>query len=166
MKILKIGHYPRFEQLKQEIVELQQTVNEKIISLQWRDSNDIHWFNSNGYHHGPVEHEFVNLIPKLEGGEIDRMFKELPYKVFRARVMTIHPHTRYDPHADPRPRIHIPITSNPLCKFHFFTPEEVAGEYMPADGSIYWVDVRTRHTFVNDSDEYRIHIVTVTDHEF
>jgi hypothetical protein len=166
MKIIKIGEYTRFEQLKKDVIELQKRLNEKIISLQWRDPNDIHWLNSNGYHHGPVEHEFVNLIPDLVGTEIDRMFKELPYKVFRARVMTIGPHIRYDPHTDPRPRIHIPILSNPLCKFHFFTPDEIESEYMPADGSIYWVDVRTRHTFVNDSDYKRIHIVTATDHEY
>lgn len=166
MRIVKIGQYPRFEQLKKEVLELQESLSEKIISLQWRDPNDMHWLNSIGYQHGPVEHEFVNLLPELEGTEIEKLFQYLPDKIFRARVMTIYPNTEYDPHADPRPRIHIPIVTNPLCRFNFFNPFILEAEYMPADGSIYWVDTTARHTFVNSSDEKRIHIVAVTDIEY
>jgi len=162
--IKKIGNYINFEKLKKEVITLQEKVKFPIISLQWRDSNDINWENATGFKHGPVEHEFSNIMPELIGSEIEKMFNALPYKMFRTRIMTVPPNFKYDPHTDPKPRIHIPIVSNELCKFYFFAQQEEQ-QYMPADGSIFWVDVRNRHTFINDSSEYRIHIVAVTDLE-
>jgi hypothetical protein len=160
--IKKIGNYINFEKLKKEVIALQEKVKSPIISLQWRDPNDIKWDNATGFHHGPVEQEFSNIMPELIGSEIERMFDIVPYKMFRTRIMTVSPNFNYIPHADPNPRIHIPIVSNELCKFHFFAHHEVQ-QYMPADGSIFWVDVRNKHTFINTSKEYRIHIVAVTD---
>ena len=160
--IKKIGNYIDFEKLKKEVIALQEKVKSPIISLQWRDPTDISWGNATGFHHGPVEQEFSNIMPGLMGSEIERMFNILPYKMYRTRIMTISPNFKYIPHADPNPRIHIPIVSNELCKFHFFAQQELQ-QYMPADGSIFWVDARNKHTFYNSSDKYRIHIVAVTD---
>ena len=160
--IKKIGNYIDFEKLKKEVIALQEKVKSPIISLQWRDPTDINWGNATGYHHGPVEQEFSNIIPELIGSEIERMFNIVPYKMFRTRIMTMSPNFKYTSHTDPNPRIHIPIVSNELCKFHFFAQHELQ-QYMPADGSIFWVDARNKHTFSNSSDKYRIHIVAVTD---
>lgn len=164
MLIKKIGQYPGFKSLQAQVIDLKTNVRRNQIALQWRDEHDKTYANTSCLDHIYQEEQFINIIPDLEGTEIDKLLRFLPMKTFRARIMTLATNMEYLPHVDRRPRIHIPILSNPKCRFVFFTPERHEEEYMPADGGIYWVDVRARHTFENKSDQSRIHIVMVTDY--
>jgi hypothetical protein len=160
--IKKIKIYPQFEQLKKQVVELQESVGLKIISLQYQDINDTSWGNAEGYKYGPVEHKFTNLQPSLVGTDIDKLFQEIGMPMFRTRIMKIDPYSSYIAHMDPTPRIHIPIITNDNCRFFYPKEENTLGDFMAADGSVYWVDTRKYHTFINNSPYPRIHIVAVT----
>ena len=84
------------------------------------------------------------------------------YKLYRARYMFLPSITCYGYHKDNTPRIHIPIETNENC---FFVLDDKVVR-LPADGSVYWVDTRLSHTFVNSnthkSDFVRSHLVANT----
>jgi hypothetical protein len=164
--IKKIKNYPRFEQLKEEVLELQKSVGLKSISLQYQDSADTSWNNADGYQCGPVEDKFINIQPSLVGTEIERLFQDIEISLFRTRIMRVDPYSSYMVHADPTLRIHIPIITNEKCRFYFPKIDNKLSEFMPADGSIYWVNTREYHTFINNSNQPRTHIVAVTKEEF
>jgi hypothetical protein len=157
--IKKIGVYPDFEKLKKEVIELQESINLNIISLQYQDINNTEWNNAQGFDIGPIEHEFKNLQPALKGTEIEKLLLEIGKNWYRTRIMTMVPLKVYQIHSDPTPRIHIPILTNDLCRFYFPKQSSCLEDFMPDDGSIYWVDTRKTHTFINCSNFKRIHIV-------
>lgn len=163
--IKRVTSYNNFETLKTQIIELEKSLQLPIISVQYYDNPD--WQCAVGFHIGPIERKLVNLMPQLKGTAIEDFLKWLEWPVFRTRIMTLKPKSKYEIiHRDPTPRFHLPIITDPSCKFKFYMPEEVDQDHMPADGSLYWVDTRFRHTFVNDSGFTRIHLVLPTDSIF
>jgi hypothetical protein len=163
--IKKIGVYPDFEKLKKEVIDLQSSLNLNCISLQYRNIDNIKWNCSQGFESGKFETEFKFLQPSLKETEIEKILLDIGKSWTRTRIMTIQPLTTYLAHYDPIPRIHIPIMTNDLCRFCFFKNPSLE-EFMPADGSIYWVDTRKFHTFINPSKFKRIHIIASTPDEF
>lgn len=79
--------------------------------------------------------------------------------MYRSRLMKLAPKSCYTYHRDPTQRMHIPLLTN---ENNFFVIDDVVSRY-PADGSHYLVDTRKKHTFVNASIEYRLHIVGCVD---
>lgn len=75
--------------------------------------------------------------------------------MYRSRLMFMRK-TVYSWHHDPSPRIHIPLISNTETNFMVIEDEVIR---MKPDGSVYWVDTTRKHTYVNTSDELRVHIV-------
>ena len=73
----------------------------------------------------------------------------------RSRLMNMPPKTCYSYHQDPTMRMHIPLITNENC---FFVIDDLVS-YYPADGSHYLIDTRKKHTFVNASIEWRLHII-------
>jgi len=162
MLIKKIAFYDRFEQLKEQVLELCDTVLEhNHISLQYdADTLDYSWLNSRGSDKTSRERYFNKLQPKLQNTEIELLFNSLNFDITRTRIFVIDPgSTPYTVHRDTTPRIHIPIETNEKCRFYFYNPSEEPAEYMPADGSIYLVNTKINHTFKNESNQRRIHIV-------
>jgi len=88
------------------------------------------------------------------------------YGLYRTRYMSLPSITCYGYHKDSSPRIHIPITTNENC---FFLVDEQLIR-LPADGSVYWVDTRYPHTFVNANPHVskftRIHLIGNTNKTF
>lgn len=88
---------------------------------------------------------------------------ELPYTnsimelhgLFRTRVLKVKPYSCYTYHKDRTKRFHIPLITNDRC-FLILNDEVIR---MPADGDFYIVDTTQWHTFVNASEDDRIHIV-------
>lgn len=81
------------------------------------------------------------------------------YNMKRSRLMWVNPFACYSMHKDEAPRIHIPIVTNAECYFLF-------RDEPPAhlkEGSIYWVDTRRKHTFINCSDLPRLHLVGIVE---
>lgn len=172
--IKTISCYPHFEELKAEVLKIIQDVNEpfpewgkQAISLQYRDESNTEWNNSIGdynklNHMKPsMEQEFTQLQPWLAGSEIEKLFNSIDLKIFRARIMLMAPSVKYSTHFDPTPRVHIPIVTDEKCRFIFPDISPEYADYMPANGSVYWVNTKKMHTFVNNSDIIRIHIVAV-----
>jgi hypothetical protein len=94
---------------------------------------------------------------------VEPIFKDLAYTntiikklgMYRTRVMRMPPQTCYTYHRDYTQRMHIPLITNERC---FFVIDDEVSRY-PADGSYYLINTTKKHTFVNASTEYRIHIV-------
>jgi hypothetical protein len=77
------------------------------------------------------------------------------HKMYRTRFLWINEKSCYSLHKDSSPRIHIPIVTNPQALFYF---SKSGFQYLGID-KVYWVDTRNIHSFVNFSDEKRLHLV-------
>lgn len=127
------------------------------ISLQ--TNGDANWESSIGSKKGENELQWDKLHPDLIGTWWEEFFTNLPFKLYRARLMTMHPRTCYSIHVDDTPRIHIAIKTHKQARFIFTNPPVL--KHIPADGHLWWVDTREEHTALNGSLEARIHLVAV-----
>lgn len=75
--------------------------------------------------------------------------------LYRARLMIMRKMV-YSWHADPSPRVHIPLISNNETNFMVVEDEVIR---MKPDGGVFWVDTTLYHTYVNTCDDLRVHIV-------
>lgn len=162
MIIKKIGFYDQFNELKEQVLELVNTVMEyNHISLQYdKLTNDTSWLNARGEQNSIREEFFNNLQPSLKNTEIDRFLKKIKIPITRTRIFSLDPFSNgYIKHRDRTPRIHVPIVTHEFARFYSYEPEEKRCDFMPADGTIYFVDTTKMHTFKNLSNIQRIHIV-------
>lgn len=80
------------------------------------------------------------------------------FKLVRTRWMWMAPFTCYSIHKDIFPRIHIPIITNKECYF-LFPENQVSPIFHLSTNTVWWVNTRLSHTFVNCSDKWRLHLV-------
>ena len=73
----------------------------------------------------------------------------------RTRILKKGPRSTLSWHKDPEPRLHIPIITNPGCRFVI----EDRSFHLPADGSVWVVNAKRYHNFFNGGEEDRIHLV-------
>jgi hypothetical protein len=107
-----------------------------------------------------IESDFKHINPALAGGYIDQWLQSLSeYNLVRARLMCMSPRVCYSIHADPTPRIHLPIITDPQAIMIFPRAQRIF--HMPADGHSYLVDTTQHHTLANCSEIVRIHLVAV-----
>jgi hypothetical protein len=150
--------YPRFEQLKQEVIELQSSLSLQQISVQ--TEGDDNWLASTQCQKKPEDElRFCELNPKLKGTELEKYIEWVPFKIVRTRIMTMLPGKNYVVHADATPRLHLPITTNDDALF--FLLDDKLSFNMKADGSVYKVDTTQKHTASNHGKTSRIHLVSV-----
>lgn len=184
MFIKKIDTYKKFDELKAQVLELTDTVMEKNhVSLQYnKEIGDVSWSNSNGWDLTRKEQDYNTVLPILEGTPIDEFFQYFTNKyneqLVRTRILAIDSmKVGYYVHHDWTPRIHIPIITDPGARFYSYSVaendefnvstkygkydprSEQQCEFMEADGSIYYADTTTKHTFKNFSNVKRIHII-------
>lgn len=156
--VQKIYSFSKFDKLVTQSLKLIEKNPENQIPLQisknksWKDS--IGWLKPSS-----TEFEYCYTHPELTNSIFEEYINCLPYQVFRTRIMILGPKSNYIPHKDPTPRLHIPLITNKETAFLF--PDDNYMYQMNADGSVYWVDTTRYHTFVNWSNENRIHIVSV-----
>jgi hypothetical protein len=105
----------------------------------------------------PDESMYRYIEPSLKGSCIEDLI--LKYSAVRTRIMRLPPRSCYSVHADPTPRIHIPLITNKQC--WMIWPYQSICKNLEV-GNVYWTDTRLPHTFIN-GDEFleRIHIVMV-----
>jgi hypothetical protein len=101
------------------------------------------------------------LHPDLVGTWWEEFFASLPFKLYRARLLTLQPRTCYSIHTDRTPRIHIAIDTTPQARFLFTKPSAV--RFIPADGHVWWIDTTHEHSAMNGSLKPRIHFVACLD---
>lgn len=130
-------------------------VKSKQAGLQYKDGGDP-WASAVGKSQGQ-ELTYNNLNPLFK----DTIFETLiaRYNLKRSRLLWVYPWACYSMHRDTTPRIHIPLITNTECYFVF---KDDGVSHMPA-GCAYWVDTRKRHTFMNCSDQFRLHLVGVVE---
>ena len=125
------------------------------MSLQTNGTTD--WDSSTGTREGIDEAQWDQIHPELAGTWWDNFLKSFPFKLYRARLMTMHPRTCYSIHTDMNPRIHIAIKTHRQARFIFTVPP--SNTHLPADGSVWWIDTTKEHSAMNGSMEDRIHLV-------
>lgn len=137
--------------------------------MQWTDMG--HKGKQVGLQFKPTENPWTSAVGKSKGQELGytelnpffkgTLFEEVinKYNLRRTRLMWSGPFSCYSMHTDETPRLHIPLITNPGCMF-LFPPDGLF--YMPT-GSLYWADTRKVHTFINTSDQPRLHLVGVVE---
>jgi hypothetical protein len=101
---------------------------------------------------------------ELDYSEINPFFKDTvfedvinKYYLKRTRLMWVDPYSCYSMHRDNTVRIHIPIITNPNCYFVFKAGEVI---HLPSE-NVYQVNTTKLHTFINCSDNPRLHLIGV-----
>lgn len=138
-------------------------------SIQWTDMG--HKGRQSGLQYKEGQDPWSSAVGRGQGQDLgctllnpffkDTVFEQLinKYNLKRTRLMWVGPYACYSIHQDETPRVHIPLITNPDCMFLF--------KYgVPAHlelGSVYWVDTRKHHTFINCSDQSRLHLVGVVE---
>jgi hypothetical protein len=148
-----------FEKLSKEVLELIEKVNpiDNQIVCQTINQNDSDWFCGAGRIDELEESDetkYIHINPALEGSEIAKNI--LKFKGFRSRIMILPSRKCYSIHADPSPRIHIPIITNTQC-WILWPEKSVCKRLLP--GVAYWTDTRVNHSFINGSTQNRIHLI-------
>jgi hypothetical protein len=127
----------------------------KQTGLQYKINED-HWTSAVGKSQGK-ELEYTELNPFFK----DTIFETIinRYNLKRTRLMWINPKSCYSLHQDETPRIHIPLITNPECYF-LFNPGSLL--HLPIN-SVWWVNTKLKHTFLNCSEESRLHLVGIVE---
>ena len=156
--IEKINTFGNFELLKNESINLVNTLNLTQISLQVANDNDS-WSQSEGWLSSAADEFKLNTIhPKLKNTVFEEYIMSSPVKLYRTRIMVLKPNASYSTHKDTFCRVHIPIVTNKQTAFLF--PKDNFMFQMEADGSVYYSNTKKLHTYINWSTESRIHIVS------
>lgn len=120
-------------------------------SVQYIEGGDI-WLSAVGKSKGR-ELEYDKLNPLYAGTIFEAIIKQFNLK--RTRLMWVSARSCYSMHSDTTPRVHVPIITYPDSYFVF--------KHKPplhlSLGSIYRVDTRLPHTFMNCSENPRLHLV-------
>jgi hypothetical protein len=170
MLIQPLKKFDKFTELVREVkslmasIEFKDNVNQLGLQVKDPENNSPDaWYESAGrIRKGNtmiVEPHYKYINPHLKGGYIDQWMQTIGFRVVRLRLMLVNPKTCYSIHSDPYPRIHLPIITNPQCLMCF--TEEMVMRNLAADGTSYLVDTTKKHTFINCSEESRVHLVGV-----
>jgi len=84
-----------------------------------------------------IEHDsdYNELNPGLIGTCFAELFERLPFRAFRARLMSLDPSACYSIHVDETPRYHMAIHTSEWARLVFVNLERVI--HIPADGRVY-----------------------------
>ena len=159
MTLVPLENINNFNQLTEEVNNILKKVkiehNQIICQTVDPDSND--WQTGIG-RIAELAYEEENLYThvnrELSGTVLSELIKK--YNGFRTRIMIMPPRHCYSIHADPTPRIHIPISTNNQAWMIWPYLSECK---TMNPGLVYWVDTTKHHTFINGGETNRIHIV-------
>jgi len=100
---------------------------------------------------------YTELIPEIKNTYFEEVYNKLSefFVLGRVRVLCLEPRRSLSYHRDPEPRVHLPIISNPGA----LAIVENFCTYLPANGSLYWMETTKYHSAMNGSEEARVHLV-------
>jgi hypothetical protein len=104
------------------------------------------------------EKKYCHIHPYLKDSILESIIKK--HNAYRARIMIMNSRKCYSVHADPTPRIHVPIITNSQA-WMVWPNHSKCSQLIP--GYVYWTDTTKKHTFLNGGIESRIHIVMCID---
>ena len=118
--------------------------------------NDMHTISAPRSQRKLHDRDFTVLCSQFKGTRFEQIYNEIAsrYKIGRARLMMNLPHNCLSWHVDATPRIHYPLKTQEGCLM--VIEDEVL--HMPAD-TWWYADTTLKHTAMNASNEYRIHLV-------
>jgi hypothetical protein len=159
MLIIPLETIDDFNLLEEEVFDLINTIGENSSQIICQNLNpdEEDWSTGVGRineleYQDEYLYKFINK--SLKGTRLDHYISK--HKGFRTRIMIMNPRQCYSIHADPTPRIHIPIVTDDQA--WMIWPYQNVCERMKK-GKVYWVDTTKHHTFINGGDTIRIHIV-------
>ena len=150
-----------------------------ILESYFKLEENMHWYEGgtkgrqSGLQYKPGEDPWFSAVGVSKGQELtyteinpffkDTIFEELinKYNVKRARLLWVNPMSCYSIHRDTTPRLHIPLITNPQC---FFVFKQGLIEHLSV-GRVYKLKTTELHTFMNCSEEGRLHFIGVLDPE-
>jgi len=100
-----------------------------------------------------AEMTFDQLNPFFRNTLFEGLIEKYNFK--RTRLMWMGNFACYSMHSDLSPRIHIPLISNNQSYFVF---EQGLVKHL-SSGFVYWIDTTRKHTAINGSDHWRLHLV-------
>ncbi|WP_435089852.1 aspartyl/asparaginyl beta-hydroxylase domain-containing protein [Candidatus Pelagibacter bacterium nBUS_30] len=108
------------------------------------------------------ENNFTEFLPEFENTYFKFVYDILSrrFALGRTRILKKGPRSTLSWHKDPEPRLHIPIITNPGCRFVI----EDRSFHLPADGGVWIVNAKKYHNFFNGGEEDRIHLVATLPH--
>jgi hypothetical protein len=149
---------------------------EPILDSFYKLKDNILWTNypqgsQTGLQYKVNEDPWTSAVGKSQGKELkytelnpffkDTIFETIinKYNLKKTRLMWVNPKSCYSIHADETPRIHIPLITNPECYFLF----KLGLLIHLGTNSVWWVNTKLNHTFLNCSDLPRLHLVGVVE---
>ena len=144
-----------YENLKKQMVWTRYQHKGSQTGLQYKPGQDP-WTSAVGRGHSD-ELSYTSLNPFFHNTIFEKIITE--FRLARTRLMWVGPYACYSMHADTTARIHVPLITNSQCYFVF---KEGRIEHMPV-GQVYRVDTTKTHTFMNCSDQHRLHLVGVVE---
>ena len=123
------------------------------VGLQYKLGEDF-WASAVGKSQGN-ETQYIELNPFFKNTIFETIIEK--YNLKRTRLMWVNEKSCYSLHSDETPRIHIPLITNSECYF-LFNPGSL---HHLAAGSVWWVNTKLCHTFLNCSSYSRLHLVGV-----
>jgi hypothetical protein len=159
MLVYPLENINNFDLLVKEVTDLMAEVgpdNNQIICQQISPI-ETSWTNGVGRidqldHQDEDLYKFINK--QLKGSILEKLITK--YDAFRTRIMIMPARQCYSVHADPTPRLHIPIITNDQS--WMIWPYLNACEQMRI-GKVYWADTTKHHSFLNGGETARVHIV-------
>lgn len=142
-----------YHSIESKIIWTEYNHKGKQAGLQYLDNEDP-WASAVGRSRGK-ELEYSNLNPLFSNTIFEEIINK--YKFKRARLMWVGPYACYSMHKDSTSRVHIPLITNSECYFVFKSGIIKNLE----SGHAYYTDTRNYHTFINCSDQHRLHLVGV-----
>lgn len=100
------------------------------------------------------ETDFWLINDNFKGSYIEEIINN--FSLVRTRLVIMPPRSCLNFHADPTPRLHIPIKTNNECYFYF--PDQCK-QFNLKEYNIYSVNTTQKHIFMNTSKQERIHIL-------
>lgn len=107
--------------------------------------------------HEYKEYEFNVFNKELKNTYFYEIYQKMSknFNITRLRIMALSQKQCLTWHVDSVQRIHVPIITDPGCRFVL----ENVSFHLPADGNAYVIDTTKLHTVFNGSKIVRIHLV-------
>jgi hypothetical protein len=163
MLIRPLYKLENFKKLYQEISDVIETVgkDKSQIICQGLEADTNDWDTGIGRIEElevTEEKKYNHVHPFFRDSVLESIIKK--HNAYRTRIMTMNPRKCYSVHADPTPRLHIPIVTNNQC-WMIWPNHSKCSQLIP--GFVYWTDTSRKHTFINGGVEDRVHVVMCID---
>ena len=157
--VIKIGNIninnilSSFEKLNKDIIWGDVEHIGKQSGLQYKKGENP-WLSSVGKKKN-MDLEYTEINPFFKNTIFEDIIKK--YDLKRTRLMWMTPKSSYSIHTDAYARLHIPLITNKECFFIF----KEGIQFHLSVGHVWWVNTKLNHTYLNFSDNSRLHLVGV-----